>query len=285
MTHTLLIIGLGASGSAAAQAALGAGFTVSATARDPSRAAMPGVTIVPFDDAAPAIAAATHLLMTAPPDEALGDPALARHAAAIAAAPRLRWIGYISTTGVYGDRGGAWVDETTPPAPGQPRSQRRLAAEQAWAAVARGRALDLFRTAGIYGAGRSVFDDLRAGTAQRRLAPGHAFGRIHVEDIGRAIIAAAAQMPPPGVRVLHLTDDLPAASADVVTEAARLLGVPPPPEESLADAWPRMSPMARSFWSENRRLRNDITKAALGIAWRYPTYREGLAAILQSETI
>lgn len=284
MQRNLLIIGLGASGRAAAQAALATGFTVTATARDPSRTAMPGVGIVDFAQSGPAIAAATHLLVTAPPDEATGDPALAAHRAAIVAAPLLRWIGYISTTGVYGDRGGGWVDEATPPAPGQPRSQRRLAAEQAWAAVAEGRALDLFRTAGIYGAGRSAFDDLRAGTARRTVAPGHAFGRIHVADIGRATIAAAAQMPPPGVRVLHLTDDLPAPSADVVTEAARLLGVPPPPEETLEALWPRMSPMARSFWSENRRLRNDATKAALGIAWLYPTYREGLAAILQSES-
>lgn len=284
MARNLLIIGLGASGRAAAQVALAAGFSVTATARDPARTAMPGVGIVDFAEAAPAIAAATHLLVTAPPDEAMGDPVLAAHAAAIAPAPLLRWIGYISTTGVYGDRGGGWVDEATPPAPGQPRSQRRLAAEQAWAASAKGRALDLFRTAGIYGAGRSAFDDLRAGTARRTVAPGHAFGRIHVADIGRATIAAAAQMPPPGVRVLHLTDDLPAASADVVAEAARLLGMPPPPEVPLADAWPRMSPMARSFWSENRRLRNDETKAALGLTWLYPTFREGLAAILQSET-
>jgi nucleoside-diphosphate-sugar epimerase len=283
MEKTLLIIGLGASGRAAAAQALARGFAVSATARDPSRVAMDGVAIHPFAEAGPAIQAATHLLVTAPPGETEGDPVLATHAAALAAAPGLRWIGYISTTGVYGDRGGAWVDETTPPAPGQPRSERRVAAEDGWRAAAAGRALDLFRTAGIYGAGRSVFDDLRAGTARRTLAPGHAFGRIHVEDIGRAVVTAAAQDQPPGVRVLHLTDDLPAASADVVAEAARLLGLPPPPAETLEEVWPRMSPMARSFWSENRRLHNAITKAALGQGWLYPTYREGLAAILQSE--
>ncbi len=279
----MLIVGLGASGRAAASQALARGFVVAATARDPSRVAMPGVAVHGFAAAGPAIAAATHLLVTAPPGEAEGDPVLALHGAALAVAANLRWIGYISTTGVYGDRGGGWVDEATAPAPGQPRSERRLAAEQGWRAAAAGRALDLFRTAGIYGAGRSVFDDLRSGTARRTIAPGHAFGRIHVQDIGRAVVTAAAQDLAPGVRVLHLSDDLPAASADVVMEAARLLGLDPPPAETLAEVWPRMSPMARSFWTENRRLRNDMTRAALGQGWLYPTYREGLAAILSSE--
>ena len=150
---------------------------------------------------------------------------LAAHAAAIRAAPALRWIGYLSTTGVYGDRGGAEVDEATPPAPGQPRSQRRLEAERQWAALAAGRALDIFRVGGIYGPGRSAFDDLRAGTARRTLQPGHLFGRIHRDDIALAVLAAMRQAPPPGLRVLHLVDDEPAESAVVVEAAARLLGV------------------------------------------------------------
>lgn len=238
--------------------------------------------MVAFDAAGAAIAAATHLLVTAAPGEA-GDPVLAAHAAAIRAAPALRWIGYLSTTGVYGDRGGAEVDEATPPAPGQPRSQRRLEAERQWAALAAGRALDVFRVGGIYGPGRSAFDDLRAGTARRTLRPGHLFGRIHRDDIVLAVLAAMRQVPPPGLRVLHLVDDEPAESAVVVKAAARLLGVTPPPAIPFEQALPALSPMARSFWSENCRVANAATKAALGIAWRYPSYREGLAAILAEE--
>ncbi|WP_254453624.1 SDR family NAD(P)-dependent oxidoreductase [Siccirubricoccus sp. G192] len=235
-----------------------------------------------FAEAGPAIAEATHLLVTAAPGEA-GDPVLNAHAGAIAAAPQLRWIGYISTTGVYGDRGGAWVDEATPPAPRQDRTRWRLEAEQQWARFAAGRAVDLFRTGGIYGPGRSVFDDLRAGTARRTVKPGHAFSRIHRDDIARAVCAALRQSLPPGLRVLHLVDDEPCESAMVVEAAARMLGVPPPPPAPFEQAARSMSPMALSFWAENRRVANAATKAALGIAWRHPTWREGLAAILREE--
>ncbi|RAI60039.1 Rossmann-fold NAD(P)-binding domain-containing protein [Roseicella frigidaeris] len=279
----LVVAGLGYSGSAVARDAAAAGWQVTGTARDPARAAPPpGVAVLGFDAAGEAIAAATHLLVTAAPGEA-GDPVLAAHAAAIRAAPALRWIGYVSTTGVYGDRGGAWVDEATPPAPGQARSRRRLAAEEAWRAAAAGRALDLFRAAGIYGPGRSAFDDLRAGRARRIGKPGHLFGRIHRDDIAHAVLAALRQAPGPGVRVLHLADDEPAENARVVEEAARLLGLDPPPLVDFAAALPAMSPMARSFWAENRRIGNAATKAALGLAWRYPSYREGLRAILAEE--
>ncbi len=228
------------------------------------------------------LAAATHVLSTVPPDES-GDPVLARHGAAIAAAPALRWIGYLSTTGVYGDRGGGWVDEATPPAPGAERSRRRLAAEQAWIAAAGGRALDIFRLAGIYGPGRSAFDDLRAGRARRIDKPGHSFGRIHRDDIVAAVLAAMAQDTPPGVRILNLSDDAPAESAAVIAEAALLLGVPAPPLVPFDEAWAAMSPMARSFWAEDRKVDSRATKAALGIAWRYPSYREGLRAILADD--
>ncbi|MCB4820722.1 Rossmann-fold NAD(P)-binding domain-containing protein [Roseicella aerolata] len=279
----LVVAGLGYSGIAVARAAAAAGWQVSGTARDPGRVVPPeGVAVVAFEAAGEAIAAATHLLVTTPPGEA-GDPVLAAHAGAIRAAPGLRWIGYLSTTGVYGDRGGAAVDETTPPAPGQARSRRRLAAEQAWAALAGGRAVDLFRVGGIYGPGRSSFDDLRAGTARRTIRPGHLFGRIHRDDIALAVLAALRQAPPPGLRVLHLVDDEPAESAAVVEEAARLLGLAPPPAIPFEQAWPAMSPMARSFWAERRVVTNKATKAALGIAWRYPSYREGLRAILAEE--
>ncbi|MGK7868493.1 SDR family NAD(P)-dependent oxidoreductase [Falsiroseomonas sp. E2-1-a20] len=275
----MVIAGLGYAGSAIAAEAVAAGFAVTGTARDPGRAAAPeGVAMVRFDEAGGAIAQATHLVVTAAP-EAEGCPVLAAHAGAVGAATGLRWIGYLSTTGVYGDRGGAEVDEATPPAPGQARSQRRLAAEAAWRVAAAGRALDLFRIGGIYGPGRSALEDVRAGTARRVVKPGHSFSRIHVDDIALAVVAAARQ-DPAGVRVLHLVDDEPAGNAEVVAEAARLLGVAPPPEIPFEVARAGMSPMALSFWSENRRVASGATRAALGITWRCPTYREGLARIL-----
>jgi nucleoside-diphosphate-sugar epimerase len=175
------------------------------------------------------------------------------------------------------------VDEDTPPAPISDRGRRRLAAERAWREAAEGRALDIFRIAGIYGPSRSALDDLRAGTARRVVKPGHAFARIHRDDIAAAVLAAMQQQPPPGVRILHLADNEPAESADVIEEAARLLGVDPPPPIPFAEAAPLMSPMARSFWAENRRVSSAKTKRMLGIGWRYPTYREGLRAILTEE--
>jgi nucleoside-diphosphate-sugar epimerase len=239
--------------------------------------------LVPFDSAAPAIAVATHILLTAPPDSD-GDPVFNRYAAAIAVAPALRWIGYLSSTVVYGDRGGGWVDEDTTPTPSQPRGQRRLDAELAWSRFADQYAIDIFRLAGIYGPGRSAFDDLRAGTARRMRKPGHQFGRIHRVDIGRAVAAAMRQHRAPGRRVLNLADDVPSESAAVVTEAARLIGVPPPPETEFADAFAAMSPMARSFWAENRKVSSQKTQQALGLRWLYPSFREGLAAIWREES-
>jgi nucleoside-diphosphate-sugar epimerase len=279
----LLIFGLGYSGAAVAKGALTAGFSIAATRRRPADAtASPGVDIIPLDGAEAAIAGATHVLATVAPDPA-GDPVLARYHNAIGAAPSLRWIGYLSTTGVYGDRGGGWVDEDTEPTPTAERSRRRLDVEMAWRTIAEGRALDLFRLAGIYGPGRSVFDDLRSGRARRVIKPGHAFGRIHRDDIAQAVLAAMRQKAQPGVRVFNLADDEPAESASVIEAAARLLGVPPPRAVPFEEAASRMSPMALSFWSDNRKVSSAKTRAALGIAWLHPTYREGLAAILREE--
>ncbi|MGG5822874.1 SDR family oxidoreductase [Falsiroseomonas sp. HW251] len=281
MDRRMVVAGLGYSGTAIAAEAREAGFAVSGTARDPSRARPPeGVVVLSFDEAGDAIRDATHLVVTAAPGEQ-GDPVLATYGEAIAAAPALRWIGYLSTTGVYGDRGGAMVDESTLPAPIQDRSFRRLEAEEAWRKVAGARraALDLLRVGGIYGPGRSAIEEVRSGTARRVMKPGHAFSRIHRDDIALAVVAAA-QRPPGRVRVLHLVDDEPAPSADVVAEAAELLGVAPPEQLPFHVARLRMSPMALSFWAENRRVTNDATKRELGIAWRYPTYREGLRQIL-----
>jgi nucleoside-diphosphate-sugar epimerase len=280
----LVVAGLGYAGTAVAREAVAAGWRVAGTARDPARAAAPpGVEVLAFAEAGPAIAAATHLLATAAPGGEAGDPVLAAHGDAVRAAPDLRWIGYVSTTGVYGDRGGGWVEETTPPAPMQDRARRRVAAEARWAAFAGRLPVDVFRSGGIYGPGRSVLDDLREGTARRTVKLGHAFSRIHRDDIALAVLAAMRQEREPGLRVLHLVDDEPAESAVVVEGAARLLGVEPPPAVPFEEAWPKMSPMARSFWGENRRVANAATKAALGIAWRHPTWREGLAAILREE--
>jgi nucleoside-diphosphate-sugar epimerase len=281
--HHILVFGLGYTAAALARAALAAGLPVSITSRDPAHAAAPhGARVIGFDDAGEMLDQCSHLLTTAPPGPE-GDPVLARYGAALAEAPRLRWIGYLSTTGVYGDRQGGWVDETTEPAPGSERSRRRLAAEQGWAALAGRRAVDLFRIAGIYGPGRSAFDDLRAGRARRIDRPEHQFGRIHRDDIADALLAAIRQDHAPGLRVLNLADDTPAASADVVTEAAGLLGITPPPLVDYATAMADMSEMARSFWAENRKVSSAMTKSLLGLSWRYPSYREGLRAILREE--
>ena len=164
------------------------------------------------------------------------------------------------------------------------RSRRRLAAEQAWGRLADRRAVDVFRLAGIYGPARSVFDDLRAGTARLVGKPGHTFGRIHRDDIVSAVIAAMQQRRESGVRLLNLVDDEPAESAEVIAEAARLLGVAVPEATPFELAWPAMSPMARSFWAEHRKVSGLRTQQVLGLRWRYPSYREGLRAILAEES-
>ena len=277
----LLIFGFGYSGTAVARAAREAGFAVTVTSRDAAaKTPPPGVRLIPFEDAEPAIATATHLLVTAAPSEA-GDPVLGRYAEAIRAAKHLRWIGYFSTTGVYGDQSGGWVDEDTPPAPGTARTQRRVEAEAAWQSFPV--AVDIFRLGGIYGPGRSMFDDLRAGTARRVVKADHLFGRIHRDDIAKGVLVAMRRNAPPGVQIFNFCDDEPAASADVVVEAARLLGTAPPDPVPYAEAVEKMSPLARSFWSENRKVASAKTKARLGLSWRYPTYREGLKAIKEEE--
>jgi nucleoside-diphosphate-sugar epimerase len=276
----LLIFGAGYTGLAIARAAAEAGMDVAVTSRGGARPDC--AAIIPFDGAAAWIGQATHVVSTAAPMEA-GDPILLRWGEALRAAPA-SWFGYLSTTGVYGDRQGGWVDEDTPPNPGADRSRRRVAAEQAWVACAAGRPLDVIRLAGIYGPGRSALDDVRSGRARRVVKPGHAFGRIHRDDIAAGVLAAMAH-PPAGTRVLNFSDDVPAESAAVLAEAAALLGVAAPPEVGFAEAWAGMSPMGRSFWAENRRVANEKTKAALGLSWRYPGYREGLRAILAAEAI
>lgn len=228
---------------------------------------------------APALAEARFLLVSIPPGEA-GDPVLQAFAQEIAAAPRLERIVYLSTIGVYGDHGGAWIDETTPPRPVAGRSTARLDAERGWRVLAdaRGCALDLLRLSGIYGPGRNALAALAAGTAKRLVKPGQVFNRIHVTDIAQAIHAAFSSTRPGDV--YNVTDDEPAPPQDVVAYAAELLGVPPPPEQDFATA--ELSPMARSFYGENKRVSNARMKRVLGVDLVYPTYREGLRALLQA---
>lgn len=278
----MLVMGLGYSGEAIAREATYRGFLVTGTTRNLGDE-LPRRQVVHFNVAGELLAEVTHLVVTIPPSDR-GDSVLATYEDALTRAPALRWIGYISTTGVYGDRQGGWVDETSMPHPDQPRSRRRRAAEEAWEAVAAGRiALDLFRTGSIYGPGRSALDEIRAGSARRVLRPGHTFSRIHRDDIALAVTAAALNPPLPGARVLHLVDDEPAESAAVIEEAARLLHIAPPPSLLYEQASVNMSPMARSFWDESRRVANQRTKATLDISWRYPSFREGLRAILAEE--
>lgn len=277
----LLVFGCGYTGLAIAVAARDKGFDVTATSRSPALIkSQRGIKVIRFDTASGAIAEASHILTTAAPDKD-GDPVLSRYASQILNAPRLRWIGYLSTTGVYSDRDGGWVDEDSAPAPRSPRALRRVDAETAWAKY-KNVAVDIFRLAGIYGPGRSVFDDLLQGTARRVVKPGHLFGRIHRDDIAHGVLAAMLQNPSPSRRVFNFTDDEPAASADVVLEAAKLLGVEPPPPVDFAEAASNMSPMALSFWAENRLVANSKTKETLNITWKYPNYRVGLRAILNN---
>ncbi len=287
----LFCFGYGFSAQALARHVRRQGWRVSGTARSESKCramSADGIQAYPFDrgrplaDPAAALAGVTHLLSSVPPD-AGGDPVLDAHAAAIAAAPGLQWIGYLSTTGVYGDTGGAVVDETSPVQPGVERSVRRAAAERAWLELfhRHGLPVHVFRLAGIYGPGRSTLDAVRRGEARRVIRPGHLFSRIHVDDIA-AVLEASIARPNPGA-VYNVCDDEPAAPADVVDHACGLLGVVPPPPVPFEAAESSMSPMARSFWQDNRRVDNGRIKRELGVTLAYPTYREGFAAILGAE--
>ncbi len=287
MTGILLSLGHGYSAQELARRLLPQGWRVIGTARRPealAALAAGGVEPVlwPGTPLGPALAQATHLLTSIPPQAAGGDPVLAAEAEAILAARQLAWAGYLSTTGVYGDHGGGWVDETTPCAPTSPRAAARLDAENAWAALSRAADLPLaiFRLAGIYGPGRSPFDRLRAGTAQAVVKPGQVFSRIHVEDIAAAV-AASMNRPPQGMAIYNLADDTPAPPQDVLWHAADLAGLPRPPAVAYAEA--ELSPMARSFYADSKRVRNDRIKRDLGLHLAYPDYRAGLAAILAAE--
>jgi nucleoside-diphosphate-sugar epimerase len=231
--------------------------------------------IVPGETLAEDLRQATHLIVSIPPDET-GDAALNLHRDSLDAATNLEWIGYFSTVGVYGDFGGAWIDETAPTRPLNARSRIRVEIEEQWRnyAASRGLPLLVLRLAGIYGPGRSAFDKLRDGTARRIVKPGQVFNRIHVEDIGRVTQLAAARHL---AGTFNLADNEPAPPQDLVTYAAKLMGVPPPPETPFETA--QMTEMARSFYLDNKRVSNRAIRTALGIELLYPTYRDGLNAI------
>lgn len=247
-------------------------------ARDVAAYVFDGRTGAGADDAGleAAIANATHVLVSVPPGAA-GDPVLHHFGSALAAAPKLAWIGYLSTVGVYGEHHGGWVDETTTPAPVSQRSRQRLAAEQAWQAMAEksGKRLVIFRLSGIYGPGRSAIDSVREGRARRIIKPGQRFNRIHVEDIAGALEISMAGRG--AAKILNVTDDEPAPPQDVIAHAAELIGAPMPPEIAFDEA--QLSEMAKSFYGENKQVRNALMKRDLGFALRYPTYREGLAQL------
>jgi nucleoside-diphosphate-sugar epimerase len=224
-----------------------------------------------------AFAEADAALVSVPPDDN-GDPVQRACGEVLAQAQRLGAIVYLSTIGVYGDRGGAWVDEQTPPQPGAARSRERLAAEQAWLdfGARRGIAVAILRLAGIYGPGQNALVQIARGSARRIVKPGQVFNRIHVEDVAQAIDAAFAQSAD---GVFNVTDDAPSPPGDPIVFAAGLLGVAAPPAIPYAEAVKTMSPLAASFYAENRRVRNDKLKGGLGVRLRYPTYREGLRAL------
>lgn len=277
---TLLSLGHGYSAQALAKRLIPLGWHIIGTTRTAENAEALAATGVeplvwPGADLAPALARATHLLTSIAPD-AGGDPVLAAHGAQIAAA-KPDWVGYLSTTGVYGDHGGGWVDEQTPLTPGTKRGQQRVLAEQQWQAL--GLPLHIFRLAGIYGPGRGPFAKVRDGSARRILKPNQVFSRIHVDDIAQTLAASIAHPNPS--QIYNVCDNDPAPPQDVIAYAAHLLGLPTPPAENWEDA--DMTPMARSFYAESKRVRNDRIKTELGVALIHPDYRAGLKSLLEQD--
>ena len=280
MTNTLLSLGHGYSASALARVLIPQGWNIIGTTRDAqglARLRANGIDALqwPGESLGPALSRATHILSSIAPGPS-GDPVLASHATEIAAS-RAKWVGYLSTTGVYGDHAGGWVTETTPLTPGTDRGRHRVLAEQEWHALRL--PLHIFRLAGIYGPGRGPFEKVRDGTARLIIKPGQVFSRVHVDDIAQVLVASI-QRPNPGA-IYNVCDDDPAPPENVIGHAATLLGLPLPPAIAYQDA--EMTPMARSFYAESKRVRNDLIKSELGVHLLYPTYREGLQALLMDQ--
>ena len=284
MEKTLLSFGHGYSAAALARILEPQGWRIIGTSRSEDKLATfmeDGVEprLWPGADMTPALNAATHLLISPAPAEA-GDPVLAELRDEITKrANQFEWVGYLSTTGVYGDHHGGWVDENSPLTPATKRGKLRIIAEGEWGAIAT-LPLHIFRLAGIYGPGRGPFSKVRNGTARRIIKEGQVFSRIHVDDIAQVLAASIAQ-PNPGA-AYNLCDDDPAPPQDVIEYAAELLGVPIPEAVNFENA--DLSPMARSFYAESKKVRNDKIKNELGVTLRYPNYRTGLKALLAQET-
>ena len=285
--NRLFCFGLGYSAAVLAHRLKAEGWRVAGTARTRDRVkdlTAQGVEAYQFDAPMPhataALAGTTHVLVSAPPTVD-GDPALTHHVHDLSAlSPRPQWVGYLSTTGVYGDHQGGSVDESTPTAPSSERAKRRVAAEHAW--LAWGAAVDvpvqIFRLAGIYGPGQNQLVSLREGKARRIVKAGQIFSRIHVDDIATVLEASIAR-PNPGT-IYNVCDDEPAPPHEVVEYAAALLNIDPPPAEPFEEASRSLSEMAISFYMDSKRVKNDLIKRELGVTLRYPTYREGLKALL-----
>lgn len=286
----LFAFGLGYSAQVLARRLAAKGCQIAGTARDEAniaRLSTQGYQVARFAgepgnrDVATLLLGTTHLVHSIPPGPD-SDALLAHYRNEIAGLSSLEWVGYLSTVGVYGDQKGLWVDERTNPKPNSERTEARVEAERAWLRFGEetGVPVHVFRLAGIYGPGRSVFDKLSAGTARRIKKDGQVFSRIHVEDIANVLEASIAH--PNGGAIYNVADDQPAAPDEVVVYAAKLIGVQPPPEIAFEDA--DLSPMARSFYEGSRRISNARIKSELGVKLRYPTYREGLASLLAEQT-
>lgn len=279
MTETLFCFGFGYTARALVRSLDQDWQCIGTSRREDNEKTLPGVEMHQWPGTRPSLDGVTHLLISASPGET-GDPVLAAFRDEIVLrAEQLEWVGYLSTTAVYGDRNGGWVDETTEVAPSSARGDLRVAAEKDWQSIS-GLPLHIFRLAGIYGPGRGPFSKVRAGTARRIVKPGQVFSRIHVDDIAQVLRASIAQ-PRPGA-IYNLCDDDPAPPQDVIGLAAELLGLPLPAEVPFDEAG--MSAMARSFYGENKRVRNDLIKSELRVKLLYPSYREGLRALLKVET-
>jgi len=283
MSKVLLSFGHGYSARALARRLVPQGWTIYGTTRSEEKCtALRAEGVIPVQwpqgDLSEALDTATHVLTSAGPD-AEGEPVLRRYRAEIGEiAPRLDWAGYLSTTGVYGDHQGAWVTEATPLTPSTRRGQMRVEAEAEWQAIP-GMPLHIFRLAGIYGPGRGPFEKVRQGTARRIIKKGQVFSRIHVEDIAQ-VLEASIHRPNPGA-AYNVCDNDPAPPQDVIGYAAELLGLPLPPEVDFETA--DMTPMARSFYAESKRVDNTRMKEELGVNLIYPDYRTGLQALLAQE--
>ncbi|MSO64199.1 MAG: SDR family oxidoreductase [Alphaproteobacteria bacterium] len=281
----LFCFGLGYTALALAARLRSEGWQVSGTSTTPEKQAAliaQGFPTLLFSRQAPIaadrFAGVTHVVSSVPPDRD-GDPVVQVHGRDLLSTRSLRWLGYLSTTGVYGDRDGATVDEDSELRPSNERSVRRVGAERQWLGLwrARGLPVHLFRLAGIYGSGRNPLDVIRAGQARRIIKPGLVLGRIHVDDLVGILLASMAH-PHAGV-VYNVTDDEPVAPAEIVTYGCQLLGVVPPPEESHRTA--EMSPLLREFYADSKRVANRRIREELGYRLRYPTYRAGLDALLR----